>query len=326
VSHEISRPLSRTRWPLFLVALLTRRHSSSGNVVNGSFFSLGLTNSCTKASCWLLHRLSSSASSRCCSPSFMLANKTRMSLTLASSPSPAVLQSGMRCPGVGLGAGVGGDAGADGSMLCGILVVIGLVGVCILCGCRLRLDTEGEPDENAACGGGGPSSTSEKWTLSMSTSSSAMAAAGRHRGATGGASNGVVCAEGVDSKFELRIVQAHRRRRSGLIRCGDVVRLGDRCKCVDPRVGSTVTPPADSVLDTNSGTRRPKSSVSGWRGREVAGGCSECSGAAARQSALSGHPVRTVKRHEFNPPRPFEEDSIQDCRLLFLFLLEHRRA
>jgi hypothetical protein len=76
-----------------------------------------------------------------------------ISRTLASSSSPAVLQSGIRCPGVGLGAGVGGDAGADGSMLCGMLVVRGLLGVCILCGCGLRFVMEGE-DGNAGGGGG----------------------------------------------------------------------------------------------------------------------------------------------------------------------------
>ena len=41
----------------------------------------------------------------------------------------AVLQSGTRCVGVGLGAGVGGDAGADGSKLCGSVELRGLVGV-----------------------------------------------------------------------------------------------------------------------------------------------------------------------------------------------------
>jgi hypothetical protein len=80
----------------------------------------------------------------------------------------------MRCPGVGLGAGVGGEAGAEGSMLCGIFVVKGLVGVCILCGCRLRLEIEGEEDVKAACGDGGASSSSENGTVSMLTSSSAM--------------------------------------------------------------------------------------------------------------------------------------------------------
>lgn len=40
-----------------------------------------------------------------------------------------MLQSGTRCVGVGLGAGVGGDAGAEGSRLCGIVELRGLVGV-----------------------------------------------------------------------------------------------------------------------------------------------------------------------------------------------------
>jgi hypothetical protein len=66
----------------------------------------------------------------------------RTSRTFASSSSPAVLQSGIRCPGVGLGAGVGGDAGAEGSMLCGMFALSGLVGVCIRCGCRLRFGIE----------------------------------------------------------------------------------------------------------------------------------------------------------------------------------------
>lgn len=47
----------------------------------------------------------------------MSANKARTLLTLASSSSPAVLQSGALDMGVGLGAGVGGEAGADGSRL-----------------------------------------------------------------------------------------------------------------------------------------------------------------------------------------------------------------
>lgn len=46
-----------------------------------------------------------------------------------SSCSDAVLQSGARCVGVGLGAGVGGEAGAEGSRLCGIVEDRGLVGV-----------------------------------------------------------------------------------------------------------------------------------------------------------------------------------------------------
>lgn len=89
--------------------------------MKGSFFNLGLTNSATKLSWWLLHMFRSSPNSRCCSASFMSLNKARISLTCESSCSAAVLQSGALCVGVGLGAGVGGDAGADGRRLCGML-------------------------------------------------------------------------------------------------------------------------------------------------------------------------------------------------------------
>lgn len=47
----------------------------------------------------------------------------------ASSSSSAVLQSANRRCGEGLGAGVGGDAGADGRLLFGKLVLSGLLGV-----------------------------------------------------------------------------------------------------------------------------------------------------------------------------------------------------
>lgn len=97
--------------------------------MNGSFFSLGLTNSATKLNSWLSHRLSSSPSSRMRSARFMSPNCARMLLMSPSSCSAAVLQSGTRCVGVGLGAGVGGEAGADGSRLCGIVEESGLVGV-----------------------------------------------------------------------------------------------------------------------------------------------------------------------------------------------------
>jgi hypothetical protein len=83
----------------------------------------------------------------------MPAKSTLISRTFASSSSPAVLQSGMRCPGGGLGAGVGGEAGADGRKLCGMLVVRGLLGVWILCGCGLRFARAVE-DGNAGDGGG----------------------------------------------------------------------------------------------------------------------------------------------------------------------------
>lgn len=116
----------------------TRRHSSLGRLVNGSFFSRGLTKSCTKLSWWLLHMFSSSPSSLSFSASFMSLNHARTFLNVASSCSDAVLQSGARWFGVGLGAGVGGEAGAAGSRLGGILESIGLVGVCMGAGARVR--------------------------------------------------------------------------------------------------------------------------------------------------------------------------------------------
>jgi hypothetical protein len=97
--------------------------------MKGSFFSLGLTNSATKLNSWLSHRLSSSPSRRSRSARFMSPKRARMFLMCESSYSAAVLQSGTRCVGVGLGAGVGGDAGADGRRLCGLADVKGLVGV-----------------------------------------------------------------------------------------------------------------------------------------------------------------------------------------------------
>jgi hypothetical protein len=70
-----------------------------------------------------------------------------------------VLQSGARPRGVGLGAGVGGDAGAEGSMLCGIVEAIGLVGVWIGRGGGGRVDVIGAflfvNDEVAGNVGGG---------------------------------------------------------------------------------------------------------------------------------------------------------------------------
>lgn len=99
--------------------------------MKGSFFNLGLTNSATKLNSWLSQRLSSSPSNRNRSALFISPNFARMLLMCESSCSAAVLQSGTRCVGVGLGAGVGGDAGAEGSKLCGMLEERGLVGVMI---------------------------------------------------------------------------------------------------------------------------------------------------------------------------------------------------
>lgn len=62
---------------------------------------------------------------------FMSPNCARMLLISPSSCSAAVLQSGTLCVGVGLGAGVGGEAGAEASKLCGMDEVRGLVGVII---------------------------------------------------------------------------------------------------------------------------------------------------------------------------------------------------
>jgi hypothetical protein len=82
--------------------------------MNGSFFNRGLTKSATKLSSWLSHRFSSSPSSRKRSALVMSPNCIRVFLICESSCSAAVLQSGARWVGVGLGAGVGGEAGADG--------------------------------------------------------------------------------------------------------------------------------------------------------------------------------------------------------------------
>lgn len=59
----------------------------------------------------------------------MSLNSARVFLICESSCSAAVLQSGTRWVGVGLGAGVGGEAGAEGSVLCGMVEESGLVGV-----------------------------------------------------------------------------------------------------------------------------------------------------------------------------------------------------
>lgn len=107
----------------------TLKQSSVGRTMKGSFFNLGLTNSATKLSSWLSHKLSSSPSRRIRSALFMSPNCARMLLMSPSSCSAAVLQSGTRWVGVGLGAGVGGEAGAEGRRLCGIVELRGLLGV-----------------------------------------------------------------------------------------------------------------------------------------------------------------------------------------------------
>ncbi len=107
--------------------MLTRKQSSFGKVVKGSFFSLGQTKSWTNVNCRLLHMFRSSASilSFCATDASL--NTARMSRLDTSSCSSAVLQSGSLERGEGLGAGVGGDAGADGRLLWGIVEAIGLL-------------------------------------------------------------------------------------------------------------------------------------------------------------------------------------------------------
>ena len=62
-----------------------------------------------------------------------------------------MLQSGALCVGVGLGAGVGGEAGAEGRRLPGIVDAMGLLGVRICLGCDratklLFLDLEADAE------------------------------------------------------------------------------------------------------------------------------------------------------------------------------------
>lgn len=113
----------------FADRLLTRKHISFGKVVKGSFFSRGHTKSCTNWSCRLSHILSNSASMRSLEATLASLKTARMSLFDISSVSSAVLQSGNLASGDGLGAGVGGDAGADGRLLWGMVEVSGLQGV-----------------------------------------------------------------------------------------------------------------------------------------------------------------------------------------------------
>jgi hypothetical protein len=96
--------------------------------MNGSFLSRGLTKSCTKLNCCMLHKFNNSASNLCFSASVISTKRERTFLTCASSCSAAVLQSGALFIGVGLGAGVGGEAGAEGNKLCGMFEGGGLDG------------------------------------------------------------------------------------------------------------------------------------------------------------------------------------------------------
>ncbi len=90
---------------------LTLRQSSSGRLVNGSFFSSGLTNWWTKLSCWLVHRLSKSARIRLLWGAVLLLKCCRTLARKKSSSSAASLQSGWMLEGPGEAAGVGGGGG-----------------------------------------------------------------------------------------------------------------------------------------------------------------------------------------------------------------------
>jgi hypothetical protein len=169
--------------------------------MNGSFFNLGLTNSWTKASCELLHMLRSSASNRCFSASFISAKIRRRCRACHSSCSAAVLQSGaFLLVGLGLGAGVGGLAGAEGRTCFAAAwwpppsdTAIGLVGVCIARGgearelvamvaevCETRLRRRDLPRGKTGCGEeNSGAASSECWgggEVSMSESESDMGA------------------------------------------------------------------------------------------------------------------------------------------------------
>lgn len=89
----------------------TLRQSSSGKLVKGSFFSSGLTNWWTKLSCWLVQRLSRSASSRVRCELLQLLKCWRTLAWKKSSSAAASLQSGWMCDGPGDAAGVGGGGG-----------------------------------------------------------------------------------------------------------------------------------------------------------------------------------------------------------------------
>lgn len=95
----------------------TLKHSSFGMRENGSFFNLGHTYSCTNVSSRLSHIFSSSVRIRCLCSDVASLNLALKSGSSESSRSSASLQSGRRCSGDGLGAGVGGEAGAEGKLL-----------------------------------------------------------------------------------------------------------------------------------------------------------------------------------------------------------------
>src|SRR5690606_27833865 len=105
----------------------------------------------TKLSCWESQRFSTSARNLCFSDESKRLKWGRTSRRNVSSDSPAVAQVGKRFScGVGLGAGVGGLAGADGSRFCiGDTIEEALVGVGRGMGLVLRYDP-GAPGANSS--------------------------------------------------------------------------------------------------------------------------------------------------------------------------------
>lgn len=100
----------------------TRKHSSLGKTRNGSFFSLGLTNPCKKLKMLLSHVSTSDANQFSLSATLSWVKATLACLRIGSSiiSGGLLCHVGVRCCGVGLGAGVGGEAGADGRREFGI--------------------------------------------------------------------------------------------------------------------------------------------------------------------------------------------------------------
>ena len=97
---------------------LTLREISVGKTVNGSFLSRGATKLETKLSCWLLHRPRID-SKNCCRLGPDRDSKNLVFDSSVSSSWSFGRQEVGRWWGVGLGAGVGGEAGADGRRLGG---------------------------------------------------------------------------------------------------------------------------------------------------------------------------------------------------------------
>ena len=129
----------------------TLKHSSLGRTKKGSFFSLGLTIWWRKLKVWWsqVSTKDHSHASFSCRDSVRKCNRASLRIGSSGMSSVATWYKGIRVRGVGLGAGVGGDAGADGRSgfgSCGDMEVGGAVlGVsggfgCTFCSCSFLLD------------------------------------------------------------------------------------------------------------------------------------------------------------------------------------------